>query len=90
VPGTPSPDKKTSANSGDDERDEENYHVDTGKILQKKRKVNVAQKDFRREKPSHSAKNVTLSLLQDELDENESSMEVEKKSGDVTNAFDFK
>ena len=94
MPGTPSPDKKTSANSGDDERDKENYHVNTGKIPRKKRKVsvdvNVARKDFRREKPSHSAKKVTHSLLQDELDENESSMEVEKKSCDVMNAFDFK
>ncbi len=90
MPGTPSPDKKTSANSGDDERDDENYHVDTGEILQKKRKVGFAQKDFRREKPSHSAKKVTRSLLQDELDENEISMEVEKKSGDITNPFAFK
>jgi hypothetical protein len=85
---------KSSANSGDDEPSEENYHVDTGKILRKKRKVGVTQKDFRREKPSHSAKKVakkvTHSLLQDELDENESSMEVEKKSGDVTNPFAFK
>jgi hypothetical protein len=64
------------------------------KYLKKKRKVSVAvsvaRKDFRREKPSHSAKKVTRSLLQDELDENESSMEVEKKSGDVTNPFAFK
>ena len=76
-----------SANSGNGERDKENYHVDTGKILRKKRKVGVVQRDFRNEKPSHSAKHVTHSPLQDELDE--SSMEI-KKSGDVTNPFAFK
>jgi len=89
---------KSSANSGDDEQGEENYHVDTRKIPRKKRKVSVgvsnAREDFRREKPSHSAKKatkkVTHSLLQDELSENENSMEVEKKSSDVTNAFGFK
>ena len=79
MPGTLSPDKKTSANSGDGERDEENYQSILGKILQKKRKVSVAQRDFRREKPSHSMKKVTHSLLQHELDENESSMEIKKK-----------
>jgi hypothetical protein len=47
----------------------------------------VVQRDFRNEKPSHSAKHVTPSLLQDELDE--ISMEIEK-SGDVTNLFAFK
>ena len=90
MPGTPSPDKKTSANSGDGKRDEENYQSILGKILQKKRKVSVAQRDFRREKPSHSTKKVTRSLLQDELDENESSMENKKKSGDFTNPLAFK
>jgi hypothetical protein len=78
---------KSSDNSGNDERDEENYHVATSKIPRKKRKVGVVQRDFRNEKPSHSAKHVTRSLLQDELDE--SSMEI-KKSGDVTNPFAFK
>jgi len=33
---------------------------------------------------------VIPSLLQDELDEDESPMEIEKKSGDVTNPFVFK
>jgi hypothetical protein len=78
---------KSSANSGDGEIDEENYHVDASKIPRKKRKAGVVQRDFQNEKPSHSAKHVTPSLLQDELDE--SSMEI-KKSGDVTNPFAFK
>jgi hypothetical protein len=78
---------KSSANSENGERDEENYQIDAGKIPRKKRKVSVVQRDFRNEKPSHSAKHVTHSLLQDELDE--SSMEIEK-SGDVTNPFAFK
>jgi hypothetical protein len=76
---------KPSASSGDSQRDEENYHVDTGKIPRKKRKVDVVQrsasrkKDFRNGKPSHSTKHVTPSLLQDELDEDKSPMEIEKK-----------
>ncbi len=68
----------TSTNSGDGECDEENYQSILGKILQEKRKVGVAQRDFQREKPSHSTKKVTRSLLQDELDENESSVEIKK------------
>jgi len=78
---------KSSANSGDGERDEEYYHVATSKIPRKKRKVGVVQRDFQHEKPSHSAKHVTPSLLKNELDE--SSKEIEK-SGDVTNPFAFK
>jgi len=76
---------KSSASSGDGQRDEENYHDDTGKIPRKKRKVGVVQrsasckKDLRNEKPSHSMKHVTHSLLQDELDEDKSLMEIEKK-----------
>jgi len=76
---------KSSATSGDSQCDEENYHVDTGKIPQKKEKVGVVQrsasrkKDFQNGKPSHSTKHVTPSLLQDELDEDESPMEIEKK-----------
>ena len=35
---------KSSASSGDSQRDEENYHVETGKIPQKKRKVGVVQR----------------------------------------------
>jgi hypothetical protein len=87
---TPEPsddDGSKSSNSGDGEIGEENYHVDTSKVPQKKRKVGVVQKNFRAEKPSHSAKHVTPSLLQDELDK--SSTEIEK-SGDVTNPFAFK
>ncbi len=48
------------------------------------------KKDFRNGKPSHSMKHVTPSLLQDELDEDKSPMEIEKKSGDITNPFAFK
>ena len=89
---TPSPDKKTSANSGDGERDEENYQSILGKILRKKRKVGVAQrsasrKSLRNEKPSHSTKHVTHSLLQDELDEDTTREEI---ADDVTNPFAFK
>ncbi len=81
-----------SASSRESQRDEENYHVDTGKIPQKKRKVDVARrsatcKNLRNEKPSHSKKHVTDSLLQDELD----AMTHEKQiSDDVTNPFVFK
>ncbi len=70
--------------------------ADTGKIPRKKRKVGVVQrsasrkKDLRNGKPSHSKKYVTPSLLQDELGEDKSLMEIEKKSGDVTNPFAFK
>ncbi len=58
---------KSSASSGHSQRDEENYHIE---IPWKKRKVGVVQrsashkKDFRNEKPSHSTKHVTPSLLQ--------------------------
>jgi hypothetical protein len=87
APGKPSPDKKTSANSGDGEHDEENYHVDASKIPRKKRKVGVVQRDFRHEKPSHSAKHVTHSLLQDELDKDTTREEI---ADNVTNPFAFK
>jgi hypothetical protein len=56
---TPEPsddDGSKSSNSRDGEIDEENYHVDTSKVPRKKRKVGVVQKNFRAEKPSHSAK----------------------------------
>jgi len=54
------------------ERDKENYQSILGKKPQKKRKVDVARrspscKNLRNEKPSHSTKHVTDSLLQDEL-----------------------
>jgi len=59
--------------------------IDAGKIPQKKRKVGVVKRstprkrDFpRNEKPSHSTKHVTPSLLQDELDADKSPMEIEK------------
>jgi len=77
---------KSSASSGDSQRNEENYHVDTGKIPRKKRKVGVVQrstshkKDLRNEKPSHSTKHVIPSLLEDELDEDKSPMEIGKKN----------
>ncbi len=66
--------------------------MDTGKIPQKKRKVGVVQrstscKDLQNEKPSHSTKHVTYSLLQDELDEDKTRVEIEKGSDDVTNPF---
>ena len=82
---------KSSASSGESQRNEENYHVDTGKVPRKKRKVDVAQrsasrKNLRNEKPSHSMKHVTDSLLQDELD----IMTHEKIADDVTNPFAFK
>jgi len=89
----PSDDKgaKSSASSGESQRDEENYHIDTGKVPRKKRKVGVAQrsashKNLRNEKPSHSTKHVTHSLLQDELDDTTH----EKIADDVTNPFAFK
>jgi hypothetical protein len=86
---------KSSPSSKVGQRDEENYHVDTGKIPRKKRNVGVQRsasrkKDLRNGKPSHSTKHVTPSLLQDELDEDENLMEIEKKSGDVMNPFVFK
>jgi hypothetical protein len=83
---------KSSASSGESQRDEENYHVDTGKVPRKKRKVGVAQrsafhKDLRNEKPSHSTKHVTHLLLQDELDEDTTREEI---ADDVMNPFAFK
>ena len=73
------------------ERDEENYQS-MGKKPQKKRKVDVAGrspscKNLRNEKPSHSTKHVTDSLLQDELDTTTHEKQI---SDDVTNPFDFK
>ena len=40
----------SSASSGDSQRDEEYYHVDTGKIPQKKRKVGVNHRSASRKK----------------------------------------
>jgi hypothetical protein len=74
------------------ERDEENYQSILGKKPRKKRKVDVARrsascKNLRNEKPSHSTKHVTDSLLQDELDTTTHEKQI---SDDVTNPFDFK
>jgi len=81
-----------SASSEESHRDEENYHVDTGKVPQKKRKVDVprrsaTRKNPRNEKPSHSAKHVTESLLQDELVATTHEKQI---ADDVTNPFAFK
>jgi len=83
---------KSSASSGGSQRDEENYHVDTGKVPRKKRKVGVAQrsaspKNLQNEKSSHSTKHVTHSLLQDELDKDTTREEI---TDDITNPFAFK
>ena len=83
---------KSSASSGDGQHDEENYHVDTGKVPQKKRKVNVPRrcatcKNPRNEKPSHPAKHVTESLLQDEFGATTHEKPI---TDDVTNPFAFK
>ena len=66
--------------------------MDTGKVLQKKRKVGVAQrsaspKNLLNEKSFHSTKHVTHSLLQDELDKDTTREEI---TDDVTNPFAFK
>jgi len=81
-----------SGSSGESHRKEENYRVDTGKVPQKKRKVDVPRrsathKNPRNEKPSHSTKHVTDSLLQEELDATTHEKQI---SDDVTNPFDFK
>ena len=81
-----------SANSEESHRDEENYHVDTGKVPRKKRKVDVprrsaTRKNPRNEKPSHSAKHVTESLLQDEFGATTHEKPI---ADDVTNPFAFK
>jgi len=78
--------------SEESHRDKENYHVDTGKVPRKKRKVDVprrsaTRKNLRNEKPSHSTKHVTDSLLQDELDATTHEKQI---ADDVTNPFDFK
>jgi len=83
---------KSNASSGDVQRNNENYHTDTGKLPRKKRKVGVAQrsascKNLRNEKPSHSTKHVTHSLLQDELNKD---MTCEEIADDATNPFAFK
>ena len=62
------------------------------KYLEKKRKVDVprrsaTRKNPRNEKPSHSTKHVTHSLLQDELDEDTTREEI---ADDVTNPLAFK
>ena len=92
MPGTPSPDKKTSANSGDGKRDEENYQLILGEVPRKMRKVDVARrsasrKNLQNEKPSHSMKHVKDSLLQDEFGD---ATTHEKIADDVTNPFAFK
>jgi hypothetical protein len=57
--------------------------------------VGVAQKSVSRQKNSknkklsHSAKHVTHSLLQDELEADESSREIKNKNDDVMNPFAF-
>jgi len=81
-----------SASSGESHRDEENYHVDTGKVPRKKRKVDVprrsaTRKNLRNEKPSHFAKHVTESLLQDEFGTTTHEKQI---ADDVTNPFAFK
>ena len=81
-----------SANSGESHREEENYHVDTVKKPRKKRKVDVprrssTRKNLRNEKPSHSAKRVTESLLQDEFSATTHAKQI---ADDVTNPFAFK
>ena len=81
-----------SASSGESHREEENYHVDTGKVPRKKRKVDVprrsaTRKNPRNEKPSHSAKHVTESLLQDEFGATTHEKQI---ADDVTNPFAFK
>ena len=81
-----------SANSGESHREEENYHVDTVKKPRKQRKVDVprgsaTRKNPRNEKPSHSTKYVTDSLLQDELDTTTHAKQI---ADDVTNPFVFK
>ncbi len=83
---------KSSTSSGDSQHNEENYHVDTGKVPRKKRKVGVAQrsasrKNLQNEKPSHSTKHVTHSLLQDELDKDTTREEI---ADDTMNPFAFK
>jgi hypothetical protein len=47
----------------------------------------ASRKSLRNEKPSHSTKHVTHSLLQDELDEDTTREEI---ADDVTNPFAFK
>jgi len=81
-----------SASSGESQRDEENYHVDTGKVPQKKRKVDVARrsatrKNLQNEKPSHSTKHVTESLFQDDFNVTTHEKQIAE---DVMNPFAFK
>ena len=47
----------------------------------------ASRKNLRNEKPSHSTKHVTHSLLQDELNEDTTREEI---ADDVTNLFAFK
>jgi len=83
----------SSMSSGKSQHNEENYHVDTGKVPRKKRKVDVARrsashKNLRNEKPSHSTKHVTDSLLQDEF--GYTTTHEKQIANDVTNPFAFK
>jgi len=84
---------RSSASSSESQRGEENYHVDKGKVPRKKRKVDVARrsasrKNLQNEKPSHSTKHVTDSLLQDEF--GDATTHEKQIADDVTNPFAFK
>ena len=75
---------KSSASSGNSNATKKSTMLILVKYLKRKRKVRVVQrsasrqKNFWNKKPSHSAKHVTLSLLQDELEVDKSPMEIEK------------
>jgi hypothetical protein len=87
----PSDGQTKSSKSNVNQHDEKNYHIDTGKISYqiKRRMVDVVQRSkphkrdiFQPEKPSHSMKHPTCSLLQDELNTDKCLMELKKEFGD--------
>ena len=68
----------------------ENYHIDTGKIPQKKRKVSAAMRSAQRQKEVRNKKPFNPKmLLQGEFEGKDIPMGSEQDPHDVTNLFKF-
>jgi hypothetical protein len=94
MPESSEEDSKSSASSKSrsksGKRKHENYHVDTGKIPQKKRKVNAAKRSAQRQKEVRKKKPFNPKmLLQGEFEGKDISMGSEQDPHDVTNLFEF-
>ena len=94
MPESSEEDSKSSASSKSrsksGKRKHENYHVDTGKIPQRKRKVNAAKRSAQRQKEVCKKKQFnSKTLLQGEFEGKDISMGSEQDPHDVTNLFEF-